>query len=680
MRRCTKKQQTYLIALGLLVITAGVYWRALGNDFVNFDDFEYVTRNAVVKHGLTVQSLVWSFNVGHASNWHPLTWMSHMLDVSLFGMKPMGHHAVSLLLHLASTVLVFLILGRMTKSAWKSAFVAALFAVHPLHVESVAWIAERKDVLSTFFWLLTMGAYVLYTECPNWRRYLAVVALFALGLMSKPMLVTLPFVLLLMDYWPLGRLTFAQGKSKKKAPWQGWRLVREKIPLLALSGCSSVLTFIAQRRGEAISPLGLVDPGVRISNALVACATYIVKMVWPSKLAVFYPHPMQSLPSWEIAVAALLLICISVLVYLARKRAPYLVFGWLWYLVTLIPVIGLMQVGAQAMADRYTYVPLIGLFVMIAWGIPEMLRMGEWDRGGKGEREKGRSQSPINHQPSTINNFPANTEHPTPNTRARYLAVIAAAVVAALAASAWVQVGYWKDSITLFDRALSVTENNYTAYANLGSAYAELKDYKKAEYYYVEALSLRTDQAYTHFDYANALYMLGKVDQAIAEYQEALRLEPEFEEARRNLETAIGKKENAKRAAEFLKSSGGKGDESVAHMNLAVKLDGEGKAEEAAREYREAIRLRPNFAEAHSNFGVLLKDRGDFDGAIREYRTAIRLKPDLTQAHNNLAIALFFKGEFAEAWKEVYACRKLGLEPVADFVQALSQQMPDPGS
>jgi len=679
MRRLTEKQQTYLIAIGLLVITAGVYWRALGNDFVNFDDFHYVTRNAMVEHGLTAQSFVWSFNVGHASNWHPLTWMSHMLDVSLFGMKPMGHHAVSLLLHLASTVLVFLILGRITKSQWKSAFVAALFAVHPLHVESVAWIAERKDVLSTFFWLLTMGAYILYTERPSLRRYLAVVALFALGLMSKPMLVTLPLILLLMDYWPLGRLRLPEGKSKKKAPWQGWRLVREKIPLLALSGCSSVLTFIAQRRGEAVSPLGLVDPGVRISNALVACATYIVKMFWPSKLAVFYPHPMQSLPSWEIAGAALLLICISALVCLARRRAPYLVFGWLWYLVTLIPVIGLVQVGAQAMADRYTYVPLIGLFVMPAWGVPGLLRMGEWENGGEGEREKGRSQSPINHQPSTINHVPANTEHRTPNTYARCLAVISVAVILALSAGSWIQVGYWKDSITLFDRALSVTENNYTAYSNLGSAYAELKDYKKAEYYYVEALSLRTDQAYTHYDYANTLYMLGKVDQAIAEYQEALRLEPEFDEARRNLETAVGKQENARRAAEFLKSSGGKGNKAIAHMNLAVKLDGEGKADEAMREYKEAIRISPNFAEAHSNFGVLLRDRGDLDGAIREYRIAIVLKPGLAQAHNNLAIALYFKGSFAEAWKEVYACRKLGLEPVADFVQALSQQMPDPG-
>ena len=385
------------------------FWQVNHCDFINYDDPSYVTENIHIRHGITTEAIRWAFTTDYAANWHPVTWISHMLDVELFGLKPRWHHLTNLLFHIANTLLLFFVFHRMTKTTWQSAFVAALFALHPLHVESVAWVAERKDVLSTFFWMLTMGAYIHYVEHPRFRSYLAVFTFLALGLMSKPMLVTLPFILLLLDYWPLQRFeqktptqeipaeinkpisaSKREGKSSGKQTVQAivkeeepadrkyqWALVRplliEKIPLFALAALSSITTFIVQQKGGSVASLEGIAPGVRIANAFVSYIIYVRKIIWPDDLAVFYPHP-GLLPFWQILGAVFLLIAVTVTVILEAKRFPYLAVGWLWFAGTLVPVIGIVQVGSQAMADRYTYVPLIGLFIMAAWGVPELLK------------------------------------------------------------------------------------------------------------------------------------------------------------------------------------------------------------------------------------------------------------------------------------------------------------------
>jgi len=448
----------YLVILLLLGVTFGAFYRVLGGEFLRYDDDVYITLNPFVKAGLSRVGLIWAFATGYNANWHPLTWVSHMLDVEVFGMNAGGHHLTNLILHLANTMLLFLVLRRMTGFVWRSAFVAALFGVHPLHVESVAWIAERKDVLSTLFWLLTIWAYARYAENPTWTRYLPVVLFFGLGLMAKPMLVTLPFVLLLLDYWPLNRLSFG-GKGERTVPV--YDLFLEKVPLFAMTALSCLITFRAQQMGGAVGLLEKLPFAVRAGNALVAYTTYIGKMFWPKNLAVFYPHPGADLPVWQAVVAGLALVSITILVIRAGKPRPYLSVGWLWYLGTLVPVIGLVQVGAQAMADRYTYVPMIGLFIMLAWGLPGL--------GGK------------------------------------RLAVPATLVVCALIAVTWRQVGYWRDSISLFRHAISVTEKNAVMHANLGLA---LRD-------------------------------RGRTDEAIREYREAIRIDPEFAQAHNNLAVAL---------------------------------------------------------------------------------------------------------------------------------------------
>ena len=369
-----------LIVILLVAITLAVYLPILRHDFTNFDDDSYITENRHIQSGITKDSIIWAFTSSYASNWHPLTWISHMLDYRLFGPKPMGHHAVNLLFHTLNTLLLLFILKRMTKSVWKSAFVAALFAIHPLHVESVAWAAERKDVLSTFFWMLTMWAYVVYAERPRLKWYFVAVLFFGLGLMSKPTLVTLPFVLLLLDYWPLGRFAGDQ----KKGP--GWRLILEKMPLFAMSAASSVITYYAQQSSKAVISIDRLPLTIRAANALVAYVTYIGKMFWPRNLAIFYPHPGNTIPEWQVVGAFVLLACVTILALGLGRRYPYLPVGWLWYLGTLGPMIGLVQVGEQAVADRYTYLSYIGLFIMLAWGIPDLLRrVGERESGRQGE-------------------------------------------------------------------------------------------------------------------------------------------------------------------------------------------------------------------------------------------------------------------------------------------------------
>jgi protein O-mannosyl-transferase len=516
-----------IILLFLAAATLLAFWQVLRCDFINYDDPEYVTENSHIQNGITREGIQWAFTTGHATNWHPLTWLSHMLDVQLFGLNPRWHHLTNLLFHISNTLLLFFVIHRMTKALWQSAFVAALFALHPLHVESVAWVAERKDVLSTFFWMLTMGTYLFYVERPGLQRYLAVLVFFALGLMAKPMLVTLPFVLLLLDYYPLRRLKQTQsaqeiraevndpasadkrkGKAKKQHAVKGaartvqiaekteqmarpkfqWAWIRpllwEKIPLFVLTVLSSIVTYIAQQQGGAVKSIEAFPLSVRIANAFVSYTFYIDKMIWPSNLAVLYPHP-GLWPLWEILGAVLLFIAATFMISWKAKKFPYLAVGWLWYVGTLVPVIGLVQVGSHARADRYTYIPLVGLFIIAAWGIPELLERWRY--------------------------------------RKEVFVVSSALSLLGLFFVTWTQVGYWQDSITLFNHTLRVTNQNIIIHTNRGSAYDSLGNYTQAIADYDRAIEIDPKYATAYNNRGSTYGRLGKYEQAFKDLKTAAR-------------------------------------------------------------------------------------------------------------------------------------------------------------
>jgi tetratricopeptide (TPR) repeat protein len=568
-----------LIALNLIV-----YASVRNHDFVNYDDDDYVTANAIVLQGLTWHGVSWALTTGQAANWHPLTWLSHMLDVELYGLDPGPHHLTNLLFHIANTLLLFGLLNRMTRALGRSAFVAGLFAVHPLHVESVAWVAERKDVLSTLFWMLTLWAYVEYVRRPGLRRYGAVLLFFALGLLAKPILVTLPFVLLLLDFWPLGRTGMAPNPAGGWAlAGDGWttvvRLVREKLPLLALAVASSIVTFVIHRRGGAVITLGAKPLNLRVANALISYVTYIGKMLWPAHLAVFYPYA-QSLPVGWVAGAFLVLMGISIAVIRAAPRRPYLLVGWLWYLGTLVPVIGLIQVGDQAMADRYTYIPLIGLFIVVAWGVPELL--GRW---------------PL---------------------RIRRIALPAAAgvVILACAIAARAQAQYWEDSTTLWTHALAVTSRNNIAHNNLGVSLAEQGKLDEAIAHYSEALRIKPDYANAHNNLGAALADRGKPDEAIAHYSEALRIRPDYADAHLNIGVSLAEQGKLDEAiAHFTEALRIKPDSAKAHNDLGVALASQGKLDEAIAHFTEALRIKPDYADAQKNLEFALRGKSADPGA-----------------------------------------------------------------
>ncbi len=468
-----------LICILLPAIALIAFWRVTQCDFISYDDPTYITENIHIRHGITIAAIRWAFTTVYASNWHPLTWMSHMLDIQLFGLKPHGHHFTNLLFHIANTLLLFFVFNRMTKAAWQSAFVAALFAVHPVHVESVAWVAERKDVLSTFFWMLTMAGYVHYVEDPRLKNYLAVLLFFVLGLMAKPMLVTLPFVLLLLDYWPLRRFEL------KFNP----RLLLEKIPLFALAVLSCIVTYIAQNRGGAVVSLEQFPLDVRVENAIVSYIAYIGKTIWPNNLALFYPHP-ESLPLWQVVGAAVSFAAVTFVAIWKAKKAPYLAFGWFWFAGTLLPVIGIVQVGAQAMADRYTYVPLIGLFVAASWGIADLSQ--KW------------------------------------RLRQTVLIASSALILSFLVIAACRQVGYWNNSIELYDHALNVTGNNDIILNNRGVAYGKLGNIEESISDYDSAIKINPRYAEAYNNRGIAYGKLGNHRQAISDYNRAIEINPEI--------------------------------------------------------------------------------------------------------------------------------------------------------
>ncbi len=501
-----KKCNEIFVSLLLVFATIAIYSQVVNFDFVNYDDDDYIYKNSYVQKVLTLESIKWAFTTNHASNWHPLTWLSHMLDIQLYGMDSGKHHLTNLIFHIANTLLLFFLFKQMTGKLWQSSFVAALFALHPLHVESVAWLSERKDVLSTFFWMLTMLSYVRYTGKPGIITYLPVLFFFIIGLMAKPMLVTLPFVLLLLDYYPLRRLRFTDDKKiiiKKSSIshfsllTSHFSLLSEKIPLLIFAAISSVITLLAQQSGGAVRSLYEQPLTYRITNAMISYVGYIEKMIIPHDLAIFYPPCIFSW--WQIAGASLLLLAVSFFVIKRIKDYPYLFTGWFWYIGTLVPVIGFVKAGSQAMADRYTYIPLIGLFMMIAWGIPELI-----------ERWRIRK---------TIFN------------------TVVTAYILILSVTAWMQVQYWKNSITLFSHALEVTENNILVQTNLGLALIEQGRTDEGIIHYLKALQLEPDNAKIHNNLGVALFQKGRIKEAIAHFQKALETNPNDADAKQNLKT-----------------------------------------------------------------------------------------------------------------------------------------------
>jgi protein O-mannosyl-transferase len=553
------RDRRLLIAAGaaITLLTLAVFWPVRHFEFVNYDDLEFVVENPHVATGLTGRNIVWAFANPYAATGGPLTWISHMLDVEMFGMDAGPHHVTSLVLHLCNSALLLALLWRMTAAIGPSVLVAALFAVHPLHVESVAWVSERKDVLSTLFWLLTMWAYVSYTRRPSRRRYAAVLTSFTFGLLSKPMVATLPFVLLLLDLWPLGRLQLGAGFRD-----QARRLAREKLPLLALAAGCIVMTVAAQRQIGAVAGFEDLPLGIRLSNAALSYVEYIGEIFWPQGLAPFYPY--RASPSIAIcAGCAAALAAMTTAALVAVRRAPYVTVGWLWYVGTLVPVIGIVQIGGHAMADRFTYIPLIGIFVLLAWSGAAL-----------GTRV-------VLPRAAII------------GTAA--LLVIASAVVARS------QVSHWRNGIALWQHTTRVSRDNARAHANLGVALARDGQRDSAITEYREALRLDSHSAATHNNLALALVETHQPLEALAHYQEAVRLQPDYPNAHTNLANLLDEQGRSDEAILHYREAIRLNPELVlARLNLAVTLARMGRAKEAIAQLEDALRVDPSNGPARS--------------------------------------------------------------------------------
>jgi tetratricopeptide (TPR) repeat protein len=551
-----------VISLLLVTLTAAVFYRVGSHPFASFDDNIYLTDNLDVRDGLTARGLSWAFTSTYALNWHPLTWISHMLDVQLFDMNPGPHHLTNLALHSTNTALLFLALRAMTGALWPAAFAAALFGVHPLHVESVAWLSERKDVLSTLFWMLTLLAWVQYARRPNAGRYLIVAGLFGLGLLAKPMLVTLPFVLLLLDFWPLGRMGSGRPSLRR-----GGALFLEKAPLLALTVAASVMTVIAQRAGGAVLSLQLVPLSSRVANSLVSWLRYIRKTVWPTNLAFFYPLDAQSIRTWQAWAAALLLGAITVGAVLLWKRRPYLAVGWLWYFGTLVPVIGIVQVGMQGMADHYTYVPLVGLFLAATWAITDLART----RRGV----------------DTV------------------LACGAAGVIATCAVAASFQVDRWRDEKSLMGNALAATSQNWVAENNLGVTLFHEGRIDEAITHYENAKRILPTYADAYYNMGLAYMAQGKREKAVEAFTRAAYLSPGDPDIPNSLGAVLVSLERHEEALQnFRRSARLKPDKDVAFTNMAIVLGRMGRSAEAAAASAEASRVQQQRRSAHPSAGT----------------------------------------------------------------------------
>ncbi|MDM8542405.1 tetratricopeptide repeat protein [Desulfococcaceae bacterium HSG9] len=554
-----------LISLFLIITTLGTYYQVRNYAYVNFDDDDYVLNNIHIKNGPIYERIVWCFTAAYATNWHPLTWLSHLCDIELYGLNSGRHHLTNVLFHVINTLLLFVFLHKTTGTLWRSGFVAALFALHPLHVESVAWVSERKDVLSAFFFFLTLIGYQRYSRFPGIGTYLLVLLLLMLGLMSKPMLVTTPFVLLLLDYWPLRRISLSMATIyDTRVRYKAIRIVVEKLPLFIPVTASIVITYLAQKSGGAVASDEIYSLTVRIANGLVSYINYIQKMFWPAKLAIFYPHPGMP-PWWQILGCGTLLVVISFLTIICRKCYPFIVVGWFWYLGMLVPVIGFIQVGSQAMADRYTYLPLIGLFISIAWGVPELLK---------------------------------NWRH-----KQKWLLALTITCLSVLVFITFNQIRYWKNSVSLFQHALEVTDNNFLAHHNLGVALAERGYYTEALKHYGETIRLSPSYVTAHHNMGIVLAKQGRTDEAIRKYFDVLDFEPNHKEV---------------------------------YFSLGNVMIAKGKFDMAETYFNKAIQLNPDNAETYNNLGVVLFRLGKTQEAIAAFQKTININHEHVGARDNL--------------------------------------------
>jgi protein O-mannosyl-transferase len=590
---------TIVICVALAGLTWLVFGQTLWHDFVNYDDPRYVYENTRITGGLSISGIAWAFTHVHSMNWHPLTTISHMLDCQLNGLKVGGHHFTNVLLHIVAVMLLFLGLLQMTVAFWRSAFVAAVFAIHPLRVESVAWIAERKDVLSGVFFMLTLLAYVYYVRSPRLRRYLVLVFVFACGLMSKPMLVTLPFVLLILDYWPLNRIK-----------GQVWKRVLEKIPLIALSAVSSIATFLAQK--GAVGWTEELPIFERINNAVVSYVLYIWQMLWPVRLAVFYPHPENRLPLWETISALLLLICITAVAVALRKRRPYLITGWFWYLGMLVPVIGLVQVGWQGHADRYTYLPQIGLYIAVTWTVADLTTL--WRR------------------------------------QRTILSTAAILTIGVLSWRAWVQTSYWRDSETLFKHALAVTTNNDVAENNLGIVYLRQGNVDGAISLLQSAVDLRPDNSPAHENLAKALLQKGKVTDALIHYRKLLELQPDNIEVHNIVGTVLIQQGRIREGVEewqkvlTIQSDNGNAMSNLAWVFATSPDDSLRDGAKAVQLASEAVRISgQRIPIIFRTLAAAYAETGEFSKAIQTAQQGI----ELANSQGNSGLATELQGNIA---------------------------------
>lgn len=616
------------VCLFLIITTVMVYGQIVTHDFVEFDDDRYVNENPQVTAGLTAEGIHWAFSTTFAQFWHPLTWLSLMLDTHIFGISPGGYLATNLLLHIFNTLLLYIFFKRTTGSVWHSGFVAALFALHPLHVESVAWIAQRKDVLSTFFWMLTLLCYASYVKRPGFKTYLPVLLFLVLGLMAKPMLVTLPFALLLLDYWPLDR--FQLPASFRSLYHCALSLICEKIPLFVVAGAASVVAYLAQQGEGRIKSLAVVSLESRVANALVSYAVYIGKMLWPFKLACFYPYP-DAFQWWQVGGSFFLLVSISWFAVRFARSYPFLIIGWLWYLGTLVPVIGLVKIGAYAMADRYSYVPLIGISVILAWGVPALL-----------------SNKPYR--------------------KVVYTGLGVFTIVLCLVMT-WFQVRVWQNQYTLFSHAVEVTSDNYLAHNGLGRALKKQGELDEATNQFFEALRIKPDFLPTYINLGSIYYIQNKTDEAITYFSKAVQKNPNLVDAHNSLGMLYDQQGQTDKAIEHFRATLAIKPENVgAHKFLAKALVAQGKMDEAVYHYLELLRLQPANADVHYNLGIALENQGKLVEAGAQYSAALKINPEYANAHYNLANLMAKQGRFNTAIE--HYLKTLSIDP--NHIQALN--------
>jgi tetratricopeptide (TPR) repeat protein len=555
------------MCIALIIVTLAVYLQVGTHEFVNLDDDVYVTDNHHVTSGITGKNIIWALTSIDGSNWHPVTWLSHMTDVQLYGLKPGGHHLTNVAIHILATLTLFLLLIRMSGALWQSLFVAALFALHPLHVESVAWVAERKDVLSAFFGFCTLLLYAEYVAKPKPALYLLTIFCFVLGLMSKPMLVTLPALMLLIDFWPLDRFRREDTRQQPDLLKKAAGLIKEKIPFFFCSLLSCLITIHAQHEGGAVASLRALSLGFRIGNSLIAYLDYIVKIFWPQNLAVYYPFPLV-ISTWQAIASLLILLLVSAASIRAAHKLPYFVVGWFWFLITLVPVIGLIQVGGQSMADRYSYIPAVGLFISATWGTAELTKTLPYRR--------------------------------------HILGLLSAIIISISAALTWQQLGYWQDSISLYRHTLPIAASTTIKY-NLGAAFQAKGNFDAAIKEYEDVLRVAPDYKNASKNLGVAILAKGDPDAAILKLQLALRIDP---------------------------------NDSDVHYNLGLAFQVKGDPDSAISQYQAAIRLNPDNADAHHNLGLILAGKRDFKAAAAEFREVLRINPDDPDADKELKSAL----------------------------------------